>query len=112
MPGCGARQRERPDALDARLQAAVDRFLATHTVPGASVAVIVDGRLTEVVSGVADVDAVRKVTTGTMFRIASVTKNYVAALALDLAEAGIVSLDDPLDVGSHGCPRPLRPCVT
>jgi D-alanyl-D-alanine carboxypeptidase len=92
--GCGVGNAERGDDLEARIQHAVDRFLGTHTVPGASVAVIVDGRLTEVVSGVADIDTERKVTAATQFRLASVTKNYVAALALDLAEAEVLSLDD------------------
>jgi CubicO group peptidase (beta-lactamase class C family) len=92
--GCGVRNAERADDLDARLEQAVDRFLSTHTVPGASVAVMVDGRLFEAVSGVADVATGRKVTVDTTFRIASMTKTYVAALALDLAEDGVVSLDD------------------
>jgi D-alanyl-D-alanine carboxypeptidase len=92
--GCGVRNAERADDLNARLKQAVDRFLSTHMVPGASVAVIVDGRLFEAISGVADVATKRKVTVDTTFRLASVTKNYVAALALDLAEDGVVSLDD------------------
>ena len=91
---CGARNVEHADGLNARLQHAVDRFLTARTVPGASVAVIVDGRHSAVVAGFADVDAKRKVTGGTKFRIASVTKNYVAALALDLAADEVVSLDD------------------
>jgi D-alanyl-D-alanine carboxypeptidase len=95
--GCGVRRPQRADDLEARLQQSVDRFLATHAVPGASVAVVRDGRLAQVVSGVADVDTKRKVTAGTKFRIASVTKNFVAALTLDLAEEGVVALDDPVE---------------
>ena len=91
---CGVRSAKRSGDREARLQQAVDRFLATRTVPGASIALVVGGRLIEAVSGVADVDAERKVNAGTQFRIASVTKSYVAALALDLAEDGVVALDD------------------
>jgi D-alanyl-D-alanine carboxypeptidase len=105
--GCGVRNAGRPDDLDARLREAVGRFLATHTVPGASVAVIVHGRLVEVVSGFADVDAERKVDVRTKFRIASVTKNYVAALTLELVEDGVVSLDDTVGRWLRRLPEPV-----
>src|SRR5687767_8064894 len=57
-------------ALTDRLQETVDEFLASHTVPGASVAVIQDGELIQVSSGLADVDAQVPVHSTTEFRIA------------------------------------------
>jgi D-alanyl-D-alanine carboxypeptidase len=75
----------------------VDAFRSSRLVPGASVAVIDHGRLVEVVSGVADSDTGRAVTPHTEFRVASVTKLYVATVALALVERGDLALDEPID---------------
>lgn len=46
--------------------------------------------------GLADVKADQPVTPHTLFRVASVSKMFLGAVALRLAERGVISLDDPL----------------
>ncbi len=70
-------------------------------------AVIDDGELVGVVSGVANLDAQRAVTADTQFRVASVTKMYVAAIALELVERGVLSLDEPIGVRPLALPPSL-----
>jgi D-alanyl-D-alanine carboxypeptidase len=93
--------------LEVRLQEAVDEFLSSRLVPGASVAVIDGGELAEVVSGMADVDGARAVTTDTQFRVASVTKMYIASLVLRLVERGELSLDETIGRQGLVLPEPL-----
>jgi CubicO group peptidase (beta-lactamase class C family) len=95
--GCAGSDPDRADGLEDRLQETVDKFLADRSVPGVSVAVIVDEDLYRVVGGFADVEARRKVVVDDEFRLASVTKNYVAALAGDLSHDGVLGLDDTVD---------------
>jgi len=61
----------------------------------------------EVVSGVADVDTAQAVTPRTQFRIASVTKMYVATVVLAAAERGQVTLDEPIGRRPLALPEPL-----
>lgn len=82
------------EALQDRVQAAVDEFLASRLVPGVSVAVRAGSDHAVVVAGVADIDTDRPVTAETQFRLASVTKMYVAAIVLRLVQRGKLSLDD------------------
>jgi CubicO group peptidase (beta-lactamase class C family) len=85
----------------------VDDFLSSRLVAGASVAVIADGELTEVVSGVADVDSQRAVTASTQFRVASVTKMYIASIVLRMVERGELSLDEPIGAKGVNVPASL-----
>lgn len=94
MAGCARPEPARGKALEARLQIAVDDFLSTRSIPGASVAVLRDGRLINIVSGFADVDSERVVTPTTQFRVASVAKMYLSTIALRLVERGELSLNE------------------
>ncbi len=71
------------------VQQARDRVVAAGA-PG-SVA-LADGRVT--VSGVADLDSRRPLRAGDRVRIGSVTKTFVAAVALQLVDEGRLRLDD------------------
>jgi len=71
------------------------------------VAVIDDGELVEVVSGVADLDTGRAVTADTQFRVASVTKMYIATIVLELVERGELSLDEPIGALELALPEPI-----
>lgn len=79
--------------LDARLQ----RLVEEDEMAGLAVAVIEDGRINflkgygETVGHSGD-----KVTTGTVFRWASVSKGLAATMVAGLAEQGRISLDDPI----------------
>lgn len=70
--------------------------LQQFDVKGASAAVILpDGSVRRIVAGVShDTVAIRP---EMLFAIGSITKNVVAALTFQLAEEGVLSLDDPLD---------------
>lgn len=65
--------------------------------PGAVVVVTENG---EVVyrgqQGLADIESERPITADTVFRFASITKQFTAAVILQLADEGQLSLDDPL----------------
>ena len=50
--------------------------------------------LTAVTSGVADLQSKRAVARQDEFRLASITKNYVSALAIKLVDEGVLRLDD------------------
>jgi D-alanyl-D-alanine carboxypeptidase len=65
-------------------------------VLGASVVVIDRGQAVSVVAGSTDLHGDRAVVADTQFRLASVSKLYLAALTLELAERGEVSLDQPI----------------
>ena len=103
--GCGTSTGD-DDAIEVRLQDAVDEFLNDHLVPGASVAFIHDGEVVEAAAGVADVDTGRAVTDRTQFRVASVTKMYMAAVVLNLVDRGELSLDRP--ISAYGVHLPER----
>ncbi|TMD27971.1 MAG: beta-lactamase family protein [Chloroflexi bacterium] len=79
------------DALQARLAALRKKYSS----PGVSVTIIwPDGRQWTGVSGWANMRARVPVATTTDFAIGSVSKTFIAALMLQLAEEGKLSLDD------------------
>jgi D-alanyl-D-alanine carboxypeptidase len=82
---------ERPD-----LQAALDQIVATAA--SGALAEFRDGpRVWRGVSGVAELGTARPVPVNGRFRIASVTKTYVATVVLQLVGEGRLGLDDTLD---------------
>lgn len=88
-----------PDAAPAaRLDSLVEAEMERRPVPGASVAVI-RGADTLLFRGYGHADLEHRVpaTPGTIYRIASLTKQFTAAAVLHLADAGRLSLDDPLE---------------
>jgi len=81
--------------LDERLQAALDAHLRRYDVKGASAAVILpDGTFWRGASGISHPGV--KMSPEMAFAIGSITKNMVAALMLQLAEEGKLSLEDPI----------------
>ena len=79
---------------------------------GASAAVaIVRGHDTIVMSGtgLADIDGKRPATATTIYRIGSLTKQFTAAIILQLAEQGKLSLDDSVGRFLPASPRLWRP---
>jgi len=85
---------ERPD-LDALLAGAVAR--PGEAAPGVSAAVITGEGTWTGTAGVSDLASGAPVTDEQLFRWASVTKTYTAALVLDLVADGRLSLDDTLE---------------
>jgi D-alanyl-D-alanine carboxypeptidase len=77
------------------LQARLTELRKAYSTPGVSVTIIwPDGRSWTGVSGWANVRTRMPVYSGTAFSVASVTKTFVAALMLDLAEEHRLSLND------------------
>lgn len=77
----------------------IDHLLADYTgdVPGAAVAVVRDGDVIFAKGyGLADVEGTVPVTTRSNFRLASVTKQFIAAAITILEERGTLSYDDPI----------------
>lgn len=67
-------------------------------VPGAAIGVIRDSAVTAAYSGVADATTGEPVTADTRFAVGSLAKSMVATVIARLAEAGRLSLDDPVTV--------------
>ena len=87
----------RPDEIEDRLQALVDRDVdAWPEMPGRLLHVLAPelGVDVEVAAGLADITTGEPLVPGSRFRIASVTKSFVAAATLRLVEEGRLSLDD------------------
>jgi D-alanyl-D-alanine carboxypeptidase len=96
LTGCGDDPTFNPE-LAKELQSQVDRDRTGYRVPAISAAVVLpDGSVWTGASGRADTKSGRKVNTGTVFAIGSITKTFVSALALRLVEDGELSLDDPI----------------
>lgn len=93
-----------PDRLD-RLRSAypaIDRlmrdFAQRSRVPGIAWGIVVDGRLAHAgTAGSRELSPRSPVDTGTVFRIASMTKSFTAAAVLQLRDEGRLSLDDPAE---------------
>ncbi|MBN1996207.1 beta-lactamase family protein [candidate division KSB1 bacterium] len=81
--------------LAEKMQNVLDKNIRRHHVRGVSAAVVFpNGEIWTGVSGISH-DSVA-VKPDMLFAIGSITKNIVAALVLQLAEEGVLSLDDPL----------------
>ena len=87
-----------PATLAAQLRQRLHQIRTSYPIPGLSAAVILaDGRRWTGASGRAELGPKpRSVTGDTSFVIGSITKTFVAALVLQLAEEGRLTLDDRL----------------
>ena len=85
-----------PGDFEARADALLERAFPADG-PGAAVIVTENGRTVYVRGrGLADVAAGRPIAPDTVFRLGSITKQFTAAVILQLANEGRLSLDDPL----------------
>ena len=102
IAGCGRSEprgdpgRARGDVSDALQQILLDAQEQSGGV-GISAAIVERGRLRwSGGSGVGDLHNRRPVTGATPFGLGSVTKTFMAALVLRLAQEGVLRLDDPV----------------
>ena len=87
----------RDAALETRVDAVLKQALDSQEVVGAVVLVSLRGRLVyHRAVGFADREKGRAMSEDTLFRLASMSKPIVSAAALALADAGKLSLDDPV----------------
>lgn len=70
--------------------------IAVRGVPGASLALEVEGDAITVVAGLADIERAAPVTPRTIFRLGSSTKLLTALLLVQLADEGRLDLDEPV----------------
>ncbi|GGD89215.1 serine hydrolase domain-containing protein [Paenibacillus nasutitermitis] len=80
----------------AHWQERLDRLRAANHVPGASLAVLINGEIYELASGVLHRGTGVSVTTDSVFQVGSITKIYTATLVMQLAESGELDLDAPV----------------
>ena len=81
----------------AQIDAACAAFAQQHNIPGVVAGIVQDGRLAHVTAiGLADVEAARRTSPATAFRIASMTKSTTALAILMLRDQSRLALDAPL----------------
>ncbi|WP_052703625.1 serine hydrolase domain-containing protein [Microbacterium sp. SA39] len=86
-----------PEALQSRLQQALDETMAGYDVPGAAVGVWIPGEGSWTsATGIADVEAGAPVDSDMAWPLRSVTKSYTVTLLLQLVDEGEASLDDTI----------------
>jgi CubicO group peptidase (beta-lactamase class C family) len=81
---------------EADLATLLREHASRHLVPGAAIGILRDGAAAIAAYGVADVTSGEPVTADTRFSAGSLTKPMVATVIGRLAEAGRLSLDDPV----------------
>jgi serine beta-lactamase-like protein LACTB, mitochondrial len=97
----------------ARIHQAVSNFLATTSVPGLSVAVVLDGHPAWSAGfGMADLENSVPATPSTLFRLASVSKPITATAILQLWERGKLDLDAPIQKYCPAFPKKEAPITT
>ena len=95
MTDCKQQIQQPSIPINMALQAAMDESLKNSGAIGVSAAVIFpDGEMWKGASGISHEGV--PVTTDMLFDIASIEKNFQAALCLKLTEEGLIALDDPL----------------
>jgi serine-type D-Ala-D-Ala carboxypeptidase/endopeptidase len=99
------------DAARAELQALADHYAATHHAPALVWGVMLDGQLALSGHSGALSDG-RPPTTATVFRIASMTKTFTAAIVLRLRDDGVLGLDDPVPELATAGPTADSPSIT
>ncbi|HEV2079878.1 MAG TPA: serine hydrolase domain-containing protein [Allosphingosinicella sp.] len=97
-------------AAPADLKAKADAYLKSAypaAGPGAAVIIMDDGKIVYAAGqGLADIEARKPITPQTVFRLGSITKQFSAAVLLQLVDEGKVSLDDKLSKYLPTFPKP------
>jgi D-alanyl-D-alanine carboxypeptidase len=90
-------QTNKEDVLSDKVDKLVQDKMYSEQIPGLAVAVFKDGKILKAQAyGFADVDSKMLATTNAVFRIGSVSKQFVATAIMMLVEEGKISLDDPV----------------
>lgn len=81
-----------------KIDSLMRNFAERSRVPGIAYGIVVDGRLAHLgTAGLRHLSSRSPVDSGTVFRIASMTKSFTALAILQLRDAGRLSLDDPAE---------------
>ncbi len=110
LAACGRGEADARSRLTARVDSLVAEYQRETWAPGVSVAVIRAGRDTLVYKGygLANVEHAVPATPETVYRIGSVSKQFTAALVMQLAEQNRLSLDDSIHRHVFGLPLAWR----
>jgi dipeptidyl aminopeptidase/acylaminoacyl peptidase/CubicO group peptidase (beta-lactamase class C family) len=73
-----------------------ERARERHRVPGASIAILDRGDVTEVAAGILNVATGARARPDSVFQIGSITKPYTATLVMRLVDEGLLDLDSPI----------------
>ena len=93
LAGC-----EGMDTAFAEIVAAMESEFAAYGVPGGALAIVCDNQLAYTHSvGLAHHEGSEAITPHTRFQLASTTKMFTAATAVQMADEGLVSLTEPVD---------------
>jgi D-alanyl-D-alanine carboxypeptidase len=93
------------NAFSDRVDKLVQDKMYNEQIPGLALVVIKDGKILKAQAyGFADVDSKIPATTNTVFRIGSLSKQFVATAIMMLVEEGKISLDDPVSKYLDGTP--------
>jgi CubicO group peptidase (beta-lactamase class C family) len=88
-----------------RVDALVREVMTREHIPGLALAVVRDGKIfKEAGYGLADIESKAPVTPDTIFRIASVSKQFVATAVMMLVEEGKLKVEDPISRYLEGTP--------
>jgi D-alanyl-D-alanine carboxypeptidase len=94
----GGRPPRSGDPLEQAVKTMLSDLERSARIPGASVAIVLPGGCVRTfVTGVSDRAARTPMTAQTRFLAGSIGKSFVAAVAIDLANDGLWSLDDPVE---------------
>lgn len=74
----------------------LSELIAKYDVPGAQVAVLADGEIRDEAAGLLSLRTQVEVTTGSVFKIGSITKIWTATLIQQLVSDGLLDLDRPV----------------
>ncbi|MFI6097576.1 serine hydrolase domain-containing protein [Lentzea sp. NPDC051213] len=71
-------------------------LIEEHGIVGAQLAVLHNGEIVDAAAGVLNAETGEKVTTGSLFQLASITKIWTATLVQELVNEGLLDLDRPV----------------
>src|SRR5271155_545111 len=96
-----------------QISQSVSDFMAATSVPGVSVAVVLNGQPAWSAGfGMADLENFAPATSSTLFRLASVSKPITATAILQLSERGKLDLDAPIQKYCPAFPKKEWPITT
>lgn len=99
-------QTNKEDLFSAKVDKLVQDRMYNQQIPGLALVVINDGKILKAQAyGFADVDSQVPATTNTVFRIGSISKQFVATAIMMLVEEGKLNLDDLVGKYLDGTPR-------
>ena len=93
---CGTARAQNDSTLAKRVQTAVEDTRSEFNLIGVSAALTLENETVSGVSGYPNPGSSRKIEPGTLFHLSSITKTFIATVILQLAEEGLLDLEDTI----------------